>query len=213
MAIAFDAGTHKTAETGTTLTYSPTVGAGANRILVVGASDGDTSSDTITGITYGGVAMTRFPNGFVGSAVASSFLYFLVAPATGANNVVVTCSLSHSLRSACASYTGAAQTGQPDSGANEANTATPVELNGTTVADNSWAVGYCQAGDAITASAGTTLRGSGTGSAHQIMDKNAATTPAGAFTLNFTIGSTTESSSCFGSIAPVAATTTTSTSP
>lgn len=206
MAISFDAGTHKTAATGTSLTYAHTVGVGSNRILWVGVQDGDSASDTITGVTYNSVSMTRVPSGFVGANNNSAYGYILVNPDSGTNNVVISCSASHSLRSACASYAGASQTGQPDSSTNSSGgpTTTP-QLSITTVADNSWALGFIAGGDAISAAAGTTLRGSGAGSAHQFADKNGATSPAGGTTLDFTQATSQEFNAVFGSISPAGA--------
>ena len=57
MAIEFDNATTPAFVTATSLTYSHTCGAGSNRILFVGVW-GDTTSDAITGVTYGGSAMT-----------------------------------------------------------------------------------------------------------------------------------------------------------
>ena len=66
-------------------TYSFTNTAG--NLLLVGVVLRD-KGDTLTGITYGGVAMTLVDKVNY-SGTSSSYLYYLLAPATGANNVVI----------------------------------------------------------------------------------------------------------------------------
>lgn len=85
--IAFDAAS-STSGVSTGLTWAHTVGAaGTNRILVVGISF-DLRGSSITGVTYGGQALT-----FIGSSSSAKTrmeLWYIVAPPTGTNNVVVT---------------------------------------------------------------------------------------------------------------------------
>jgi len=138
--IAWDAATFSDDNSGsaTTLTYSHTC-TGSNRILLVGVGlSGET--DDVTGVTYNGVAMTRI--GFDGNSASqavSSYLYYLIAPATGANNVVVSVSSGQNISSVASSYTGAKQTGQPDSSAtNDSSTGTTLDLTTTVVATGSW---------------------------------------------------------------------------
>lgn len=211
MAIAFDNGVHVNAATGSSLTYSFTC-TGSNLILIVGVSDGDSNSDTITGVTYNGVAMTRFPNGYVGDSTNSNsaYGYYLLNPATGAHDVVISCSASHSLRSAAASYTGVNQSltysggGATDASIAQLDTATTdVAVSLASISDNSWHVIYSQGGDALSAGLNTTARGSGTGSAHQIGDSNSAKTPAGSVTLHWTQATSQRAVSVMATISPV----------
>ena len=108
MAIAFDASSAGTSVTSTTQTLAHTC-SGVNRILFV--NTGITSADTIPGITYNGVALTKIASVINGRYFS---LWYLIAPATGANNIVVTSSVSDILRSCAVSYTGAKQSGVPD---------------------------------------------------------------------------------------------------
>ena len=96
----------------TSLTYSYTVGSGSNRLLVVNVV-GDTSADDITSVTYNGASMT-----LLGKVQAPSnnrqYMYYLLNPASGAHNIVVTAGSSHYLISEAASWSDVNQSGQPD---------------------------------------------------------------------------------------------------
>ena len=188
MAIAFDAAASGTV-TGTSLTYAHTC-SGSNRILFVGVDVFNPNTDDVTGVTYGGVAMTQ-----IGTSVAidvqRDYLYYLINPPTGANNVVVSKTSSVAIRSASASYTDANRLGQPDaSGTNSAATATSVAKALTTVADNCWMVSFVM-NDANTSvvDTGTTLRG--TAAFHAIGDSNGVITPAGSYSMGWKLASGT----------------------
>ena len=105
MAIAFDASTQTSVSGGTTsLTWSHTC-TGANRILMVGIWMDSTASDVVTGVTYGGVAMFR-----INTATISTFrqyIYGIIGPLQGANNVVVSFTGTQNIVAGSASYTGA----------------------------------------------------------------------------------------------------------
>lgn len=90
-------------------TFSHTCSTASNRVLYVLAG---CSTSTISGVTYNGVAMTRAVQ--VNLQSSWSELWYLVAPATGTNNVVITCAGSNSITGGAVSYINAAQTGQPD---------------------------------------------------------------------------------------------------
>lgn len=186
MAIAFDAATGSST-TGTSLTYSHTC-SGSNRALIVHYVT-DTSNDLVTGVTYNGVAMS-----FIGRVQSPSSrwtgIYYLAAPATGANNVVISASGSAYLEASSASYTGVKQTGNPE--ANASNTGASVtSLSGTvtTITDNAWLVmgGHAAAGSQA-AGTGTTRRHIGTVSA--FFDSNGAKSPTGSYSLQQTHAST-----------------------
>lgn len=83
----------------TSKTFSHTVGAAlSNSILLVGNQARDTSATDhkITGITYNAVALTKVRRDLATNAATE--IWFLLAPASGANNVVI-------------SFTGTADTG------------------------------------------------------------------------------------------------------
>lgn len=193
MAIAYDNSTDLGFSAGTTLTAAFTTGTGSERYLLVGILTFDVL-DLVTGVTYNGVAMTRLAAS--PSDVADgewSYIYGLAAPATGANNVVVTKSLAGGGTVAAAiAYTGCSPVSQPD------NSANPTALTGqtsitatlTTNADNCWLVGFFRTGTNMSAGANTTLRANAGGSPTCLfVDSNAAKTPPGSYSLITTFAS------------------------
>jgi len=187
MAIAFNAATDGGNNGGSTnsLTFAHTCGAGADRLLVVGvAGDSAGGFDDITGVTYNGVAMTLAKKELADSASSTTrhaYQYFLVAPATGANNVVVSCTNNHYLLCGAADYTGMKQSGQPDATTSQetAVSALTQTTSITPIAASSWAAlmegGYSGGGDIPpTAGAGCTRRAKdGTFGTWGIFDTNA----------------------------------------
>jgi hypothetical protein len=159
MAIAFDAAATSNA-TGTSLTFSHTC-TGANLILWVSVlvnSAPNDHTDYVTGITYNGVAMTRAA--FIGGTGTNNdpcFLYYLFAPATGAHNVVVSISGSKPIYAVSSSYTGAAQSGTPDSATGEASLASSKTVAVTVSTANSWIISCCGDGQNGSPTAGTGL--------------------------------------------------------
>lgn len=141
MAIAFDAAASSSG-TGTSLTYNHTC-TGSNRILWVsiGVNSAD-SVDHVTGVTYNSVAMTRGPSMFSGVAsLDGQYLYYLVAPATGTNSVVVSTNNSQPIYATSVSYTGAKQSGQPDNTASSNGSgASTITLNITPSANGCWVI-------------------------------------------------------------------------
>ncbi len=194
MAIAFDAASHGKVSA-TSLTYSHTC-TGSFRILWVGVYI-NTNTDDVTGVTYNGVAMTRANSLLVAATATSNYLYYLVAPATGANNIVVSCGSSRRIVSTSSSYTGAKQTGQPDAqGTNDsAGFVTSRAVSVTTSADNCWVVmsqsgnsnGNIPAAGSSTTSRVTEVDAGIAGMG--FFDGNAPKTPAGSSTLNTTMSS------------------------
>lgn len=192
--------------TGTSLTTSHTC-TGSDRILMVGVTSNNGASNFVTGVTYGGVAMTLIGERRKGDNERWLSLWYLIAPATGANNIVVSASSSTFLLADGVSYTGVKQSGQPDASAtNIATNATTFNTSLTSIADNCWHVMY--AGNALgthTAGTGTTIRG--TGAASNMCDSNSAKTPAGSATLQLTYGSVNDWGSIIATIAPTATST------
>lgn len=102
MAVAFDAASQGNAAAATSLTYAHTT-TGADRGLFAGVCVNDNRS--ITGVTYNGISMTAVETGS-----PSYRLYGLIAPATGANNVVVSVDAAGNITSVAVSVTGMDQT-------------------------------------------------------------------------------------------------------
>lgn len=106
MAIAFDAASPANQYTNgaTSLTFSHTC-TGSDLILIVGVGmSGDASP---TGVTYNGVALTQVPSGsVVFNTGYICELWYLVGPATGAHDVVISRTYSGRIYACSLSYTG-----------------------------------------------------------------------------------------------------------
>lgn len=98
-----------TANTSATPTWSHTVPAGANRLLVVQV--GLRALQTVTGVTYGGVALTKFGAvQYSAGNFARAEIWYLVAPAVGTANVVVTISGAEVVEAAALNFINVNQT-------------------------------------------------------------------------------------------------------
>lgn len=200
MAIAFDAGAGSFGTSISSLTYAHTC-TGSNLILFVAVTYTSlTTGDQVSGVTYvkgaTPTAMTLIdkvatytgnPNGI------ETYLFYMLNPDTGANNVVVTASVGGGgIWAASGSYTGAQQSGVPD-GTNKSGVdgiATTIAVATTTIADNCWVVMSTYAGNGnISAGSGTTIRAvcaspnSSSNARAALSDNGAAKTPAGSVTL------------------------------
>ena len=204
MAIATDATSNGSASA-TTVTVSHTC-TGDDGILFVGCWI-QNSTDQMTSVTYNGVAMTQI--GKINNAgTDSTYLYYLIAPATGANDIVMTKSGTDLGYVIGSSYTGASQTGQPDaSTTNTGATVTSLTTSVTTVADNTWTVLMMKASDSTnSAGTGTTLRIDGPGNDQTgIYDSNGAITPAGSTSLQTTAGTNRSWAHIMASFSPATA--------
>lgn len=191
MAIAFDASAVSTQTATTSLTFSHTC-SGASRVLLVGLTVED--GDTVTGVTYNGIAMTQLRKQARGDGSNFIYVYGLIAPATSANNVVISSSVSTTIKAISLSYTGVKQSGLPDASASQAvnNSSTAsTTANITTVANNSWAVTFLIAtgsgGTTITTTigSGATFRNQDAQPSLRAYDTNGAITPAGLHSMVF----------------------------
>jgi hypothetical protein len=211
MAIAFDvASTGDFTTTPTTpLTWSHTT-SGSDRILFIGAS-GDAISggvDDVTTPTYNGVSATFIAKV---TATANRFLYLwvLVAPASGSNTVSIGAATNHFLEACAVSYTGAAQTGQPDNFSSTGLVADTLTGTVTTVADNCWLVMVGNrnfTGNPLDASTGTTRRiFTTTFLTTAMFDGNGPVTPAGSASLVATAGGVVALGGVVASFAPAGA--------
>jgi hypothetical protein len=204
MAIAFDATSGSGNITGTNTTSVAHTCTGTNRILYVGVQITEAAT-TVTGITYNSVALTKISGKDVPNGSRRVELWYLIAPATGANNIVVTLSGTPAnwFSVGAISYTGAKQSGQPEAYAESSADAgyTNFSQAVTTLTDNAWLVGVmCNgcaqlSGGPVSFNAGTTARQSlynrvGAGFEMFMLDSNAAKTPAGSFSLGVTSDNT-----------------------
>lgn len=159
--IANPTASYATPATTATLTWAHTI-SGSDTGLV--AWSWTYSDATTSGCTFNGTSMTfdKTVSSAVGSHLSS---YVQVNPAAGTHNIVCTNTGSAANSAGGAlSYTGLAQTGQPDSsGSATATSSTTVSASTTVVATGSWLVmGAVSSiyGTTMTAGASTTLRGS-----------------------------------------------------
>lgn len=143
---SFASGGRNLSTTSVTLSHTCT---GSDRILLVGVHT-ETSVDQISGVTYAGVAMTR-----VGTVLTTGserdYLYILVAPATGANNIVVSASSTAIISCSSVSYTGARQSSQPDASGTNTATTTAFTVSVTTTVNQCWLVGTFSSSGTVSA--------------------------------------------------------------
>jgi hypothetical protein len=205
MAVTYDTGTDGGNASATSLTYSHTV-TGSDVILFVGVT-GDYTSDGVTGVTYNGVAMTLLDkNNGLSNLARWTYLWVLMAPATGAHNVVVSASGSQFIASLAVSYTGTKQTGQPDAHVFDRTAGGTLTSNITTVADNSLIIAYLHddGGNGNPGSGATKrVEDAAFNGLNVFIEKNAATTPAGATSIDWT--SAGVANAALASIAPAVA--------
>lgn len=158
--IAFDATAVGQSDASTSMTFSHTC-TGTNRLLIVFSFQEQTTSCSFT---YNGVAMTEIPtNSPISGATKQLRMFYLIAPATGANNVVGTKGGgSGEWDARSVSYTGVNQSGIPDASINKNQVSgTSLVTTLTTILQNCWTViGVLANGGSLAASTGSTIRGS-----------------------------------------------------
>lgn len=204
MAIAFDAATDGGLTLAdTSLTWSHT---SAGNLLVVGVFGDNVADDAtgnhITGVTYNGVAMTEV-NRAADSSDRWCYQFYLLGPAAGAHNVVISASTTIAMAGMSVSYSGVKQSGQPDaSTTNTSAGATTITTNLTTVADNSWTVLAAKvANSQPSASTGSTQRLSNSDGLG-MYDSGAAIHPAGSTSMAVTNGASNAWGVVMASYAP-----------
>jgi hypothetical protein len=163
MPIAFNSASQASQASGTTLTFSHTT-AGSDRFLIVSAYGGADGTN-ITGMTYAGVAMTFIAKAQYPANNSYVHVYYLINPASGANNVVISYSPNARMAAVATSYTGVRQSGQPDAFNTKTQAgASSITQTLTVVATGSWAYAAEEGSNvtyATTVGAGliTTMRG------------------------------------------------------
>jgi hypothetical protein len=192
--IALDATSNATPAAASSLTWSHTV-SGSNRLLhvSVAARDGGGTNNDATGVTYNGVALTKVRDDSSNFGTYRSSVWRLVAPATGANNIVVTFAGTVGIvaQASGVSLTGVDQT-TPDAGNNGASdgnsTITSISASVTTTADNAWIIDVIKkGGDDIPADNGSQVaiyNVEDTG--HYGVSRLGPITPAGATSVGWT---------------------------
>lgn len=191
MAIAYDSSSKwESAGGGNTTTFAHTC-SGSDRILIVGVSCWVNGSAATTGVTYNWVAMTLIATQNRGVWDLPVSLWYLIAPATGSNNVVATTVNATERNCVAISYTWVNQSGQPDATTTFDTTATTSYSKSiTTIADNCrlvWrGLNYPGAGN-ITMTNGNILRQAcSTTLGTYLVDSNSAKTPAWSHAVTWT---------------------------
>lgn len=140
--VSFVAGADLGNNGGSTASYTHafSVAVQTSSLLLV-AIEGDAVADLITGVTYGGVPMilaAKQPTTFTSNRV--TYLYYLLAPPTGANNVVISASGTTWMIAGAAQYAhvGGLDASNINVGANAAITSLTSSI--TTVHDKSLVV-------------------------------------------------------------------------
>ena len=187
MAISFDNSASYGLTGATSYTQSYTVGSGSNRLLLVWLEFNPAA--TVSSVTYAGSSLTQILS-HPFSGYSTQYLYALVAPATGANNLVINVSNKYFWVGAFAgSYAGCAQA-NPTNFANATASTNPYTTSLTTGSNNSWVGVFAADSFSATLSfnAGTTQRQFVGGMLYG--DSNAPVTPAGSFTTSINTGGT-----------------------
>lgn len=187
MAINFDTSSITTGSgTSTTISYPCT---GTNRILFVSTAS---LVQTSTGVTYNGVSMTLIDS-YIDSGSVGHAMYYLVNPASGSNNIVVSWSAATINAIVIgASYTGALQVSPIDTSGKVtvAVNTTSYTQSLTTSADNEWGVWLLREASGVAPSntANTVQRQRDSVQYGEIWaDTNSPKSPAGSDTMNLTI--------------------------
>lgn len=127
MTITVDAENQGSAASSSSVTVSHTAGSGSSAVLYALVSVNNNNSQTITGVTYGGVAMTQVAT-FDGNKVK---IYRLLAPTVGTANVVASFSAATDGFVFTGSYFGVDQV-TPDSNATSAYNSSGVTVTSAT---------------------------------------------------------------------------------
>lgn len=143
MAIAYDTGSGTTGGSSTSTTLACTMSASANGVIFGGLFL--VLIDQTPTATYNGVSMTLLNQINVNPVATSIYLFYLLNPATGTNNMVANYSTASGPSLQSASFTGVKQSGMPDaSTTNSTISGTSLTTSLTTIGDNAWAVLFCR---------------------------------------------------------------------
>ena len=161
---------------------------GTNRLLYVGVT---TVDDSVTGVTYNGVAMTLIDSQAASTGDSKVTTFYLVNPTSGSNTVEVTLGgseIANGSYAAAVSLTGVDQTSPLDA-SNKAQAAT---VDVTVVAAQSWVIDTFArlASTVVTVGAGQTERWNAASDLGlRVAGSTEPNVSAGAVTMNWTGGS------------------------
>ena len=185
MAIVRDALTNMVNNTGNSFTLSHTVADKPGRVLLVGFTH--RTNDDVTGVTYGGVAMSQLIK--VNNTTDGEWLYIygLIAPATGANDIVASFSTSQVNYYGAVSYYNCKQDGLPNvtDSLSQETAQTSITATFTTTKDNCIGFAFSYGGGTETVGDGSAILNylNGVG----MLESNPLAIPTGEFsmTVNF----------------------------
>lgn len=181
--VTFDATAKSTAAAATSLTYAHNcTGTSAQGLLVV-ATAITAATDLVTGVTYNGVAMTSAGT-FKNNGSMAVHMWYLINPATGSNNIVVTASSSTNIAAVSTSWTNASGTIY-GYGTATGSTTTPT-INTTLISANDMVVDNCMLNNILTLTSNQTLRGGQTIGTVQQASSSDTTPAAGTNTMSYT---------------------------
>lgn len=181
MAIAYDNVTANEQLSGSSLTFAHTT-SGSDTLLFAGTTDGGAVG--VSSITYNSVSASLVGNVQIPSD-RSIFLYSLIAPANGSNNIVFTLNSSTTnWGGTVITYTGCDQTTNPEaSGTDTASGVTSDTTSLTTLTDDAWLTAQCgYTHGTWSASSGTTQRANPAGSSGYV-DSGGSVGTAGSYSL------------------------------
>jgi len=203
MAIAFDSSVN-VADFGSSSSHSWAHTCASGAILFVITRGGNGEGNRISGVTYGGVAMTNIASAtdpHDSDYVVS--LWILANPASGSNNVTVSMSPNGTLKAGSASYTGAAHANQPDaSNTNTTTGQTSITTSVTTVKDKCWTILACSTNMANSSPGSGSHGRIDNDSALKIYDSNGEKTPAGSTSMTVTGQNSGDAATVMASFSP-----------
>ena len=163
---------------GTSLTFQHTISDLTDKIVVVSAGfEHNASGETVTGVTYNGVAMNfineveETSDGFT-NYISLWWLPESSLPTSGTYDIVVTASVApnRNIVAGCTSYWGVDQSNPIEDSSTASNTSTDtITTNVTTQYENSWVVSAVQCGNTGT----YTQNGSGAVERYEIVETSA----------------------------------------
>lgn len=183
MAIAFDTSAHITPAASNSVTLSHTC-TGSNLALVVGVTVNN-NSDSVTGVTYNGVSMTKAVSSARISGARFHYVYILLAPTSGTHNIVASSSASNIESVMSASYTGVNQSTYDTTGGPGSVASNILSLAITTTTDNDWIAYLCVMNSFPGTPTNMTQREDSTAGFY-MFDTNGVVHPAGSYTASIT---------------------------
>lgn len=203
MAIAYVATSVKVQNPDAVQTVAFNAGSPTNGLMLIGIAYQATTDD-FTGFTYAGVSATRLLT-FTANG-ERMYIYGLLAPAAGSNNMVFSKTGASTYITAYAvSYSGVKQTGLPDATGSNSGSSNTASFSITTIDNNCWLFGFWRVFAAVpTAGSNTILRAS-SDTAGFPSDSNGPDTPAGSFSQNVSLSGSVNWHGGGVSFAPVVA--------